>query len=151
MTPLAYLRLGGYALLAVALIACGLTVRSWHQKALRVDAAEARIEQIAREAKGAMAALAEAHRKALDASRGYQDELRTLRANRGKSRVVRLCNDVPANPPEDGGAGRRDGASPGAGELPQAAGPDIGPDLYGLADDADEVAARLRACQALLR
>jgi hypothetical protein len=120
-------------------IAAGLAykVNSWRQDALELGA----VRQEMVELKAAQ----EASHKA---SEGYQNELKDLRAARKPSRDVRLCK--PAKPVPEAGAGR-DGSTPGAGELPQEAGRDIGGDLYGLADEADELAARLRACQALLR
>jgi hypothetical protein len=76
----------------------------------------------------------------------YEAELAALRAR--PARVVRLCpparaGDMPGAGPADG----TDGAGPAAGELHGSAGSDLGPDLYRLARDADEVSARLRALQ----
>ena len=46
-----------------------------------------------------------------------------------------------------GPAGTADGTGPAAGVVSGPSGQDIGQDLYQLARDADEVAARLRALQ----
>jgi hypothetical protein len=83
---------------------------------------------------------------AVVAVESYEAEIAALRAR--PARVVRLC---PAARPGDvrgsGPAAGTDGASAAAGQLHGSAGPDLGPDLYRLARDADEVAARLRALQ----
>jgi hypothetical protein len=137
MTPLAYIKLGISALAVLLLVWGGLIVRGWHQDSLRVKAVETELQS-----------LKSAQEASQKASQGLQDELTKLRNSRKPAPAVRLCRGTQQVP--QAGAGR-DGATPGAGELPQAAGRDIGPDLYGLADEADELAARLRACQALLK
>jgi hypothetical protein len=83
------------------------------------------------------------------ASNDYQTELERLKAARidTPTRVVRLCrgtaSDVPATPTATGGP-----SATGAEELPQApgrdsgTGPDIGTELYALADEADNLAAQ---------
>jgi len=153
VSPLACLKLGAGAAILALLIWAGLAVNGWRNDSLALANAEARTAEIAQQARDAMATLAEAHKDALDASQGLQNELQTLRDNRKPAPVVRLCREprVPTGPAKGAGAPGRDGSGPAAGELPQTLGPDIGGDLYGLADDADEVAARLRACQALLK
>jgi hypothetical protein len=137
MTPLAYLRLGAYAAIAIVIGLCLWRVHAWREGYLEVG-------QVRQE----MEALKASQAASQAASKGLQDELQTLRDTRKSAPSVRVCK--PAKPVPEAGAGR-DGAAPGAGELPQTPGPDIGSDLYGLADEADELAARLRACQALLK
>ena len=137
MTPTTYIKSGIAAVVLVLIGYIGVIVHKWHQDSLRVKAVETELQSLK--------AAQEASQKA---SQGLQDELTKLRAARKPSPVVRMCK--PADKLPKAGAGR-DGATPGAGEFPQAAGRDIGPDLYGLADEADELAARLRACQALLK
>lgn len=78
----------------------------------------------------------------------YEAEIAALRAR--PARVVRLCREAGSGDVRRAGATTgTDGAGPAAGELHGSAGPnpDIGADLYRLARDADEVAARLRALQ----
>lgn len=78
----------------------------------------------------------------------YEAELAALRARPAVRRVVRLCADPgPDHMPGTSPAPGADGASPAAGLVHGPAGRDLGPDLYDLARDADEVAARLRALQ----
>jgi hypothetical protein len=75
---------------------------------------------------------------------GLESELAAVRGR--PARVVRVCpgaGDVPVS----GAAGRGHGAPAGPGIIPVPAGPDIGPDLYALAREADEVTARCRALQ----
>ena len=66
---------------------------------------------------------------------------------------VRLCKSAGSVPAAVPGAAGVDGAGSGAGQLPQAAREDrdIGPDLYRLADDADDLRNALASCQADLR
>jgi hypothetical protein len=87
------------------------------------------------------------------ASQGYQNELTFLRGARDSQPVpvVRMCqparrpaSDLPAAPAAASGS---DEGAPGAGQLPPTIGRDIGPELYRQADDADDVAAQLRALQ----
>jgi type II secretory pathway pseudopilin PulG len=136
VTPSLYIKMG-IAVLVLG-IAAGLAykVNSWRQDALELGAVRQE-----------MAALKAAQAASQKASQGLQDELQNLRNTRKPAPAIRLCK--PAKPVPEAGTGRDDSA-PGTGELPQEAGPDIGTDLYGLADEADELAARLRACQALL-
>jgi hypothetical protein len=137
LNPIETIKLIAAALVTAALIACGVIVHGWHRDAQALEGVRTEL--------AAVKAQQEASQKA---SEGYQRELQDLRTARKPSPVVRVCREpVPAA----GSGGGRDGATPGSGELPQTAGPDIGPDLYGLADEADELAARLRACQALLK
>jgi hypothetical protein len=137
ISPLLYIKLGIAVLVLGICAAFAYKVNSWRQDALELGA----VRQEMVELKAAQAASQEA-------SQGLQDELQNLRNTRKPAPVVRMCK--PAKPVPEAGAGR-DGSTPGAGELPQEAGRDIGGDLYGLADEADELAARLRACQELLK
>jgi hypothetical protein len=77
---------------------------------------------------------------------GYEAELAAIRAR--PARVVRLCPETRAGGVRGTGpAAAPDGTGPAAGLVSGQAGGDLGPDLYRLARDADEVAARLRALQ----
>lgn len=148
-------RLIGAGVAVAALVAFGWRVNEWRQGYHARAAAEARTAEIAKEAGEAMAKLAEQHRAALTASQGYQDELQSLRTVRdaAPSRPVRVCQQprLPAAGANSTAPGRPDGSPAGSGSLPQESGPDIGPDLYRDADQADEVSARLRALQEWVR
>jgi hypothetical protein len=89
-----------------------------------------------------------------EASDGYQKELAALAASRtaAASRAVRLCVEPPrsAVPVPPAGSGL-DGPAPAPGGDAAAAGPDIGPRLYGLADRCDELAAQVRGLQVFVR
>jgi hypothetical protein len=81
---------------------------------------------------------------------GYENELKSLRDRPISVRTVRLCPDaraggVPGSRPASGPDGRAAAPDVLHGQADQN--PDIGPDLYRLAADADEVAARLRGLQ----
>lgn len=87
------------------------------------------------------------------ASSAYRSEVDALRARPVPRTPVRLCREAPALPSSgttaagtDGGAAptRRDDATP---RDDLAAGPDIGPDLYALAQACDVEQAKLRALQ----
>lgn len=77
----------------------------------------------------------------------YEAELAALRARNVPAGPVRLCRERdPGRVPGGPTSGPADGGSAGR-ELPIEAGKDIAVELYRLADDADEVSARLRALQ----
>jgi hypothetical protein len=90
-------------------------------------------------------------RRANEASERYAVSLENLKAARAATpvRTVRLCVGPASGVPTAGAATGADAA--GAEGLPQAAGPDIGAGLYGLADEADECAVRLEALQRWVR
>lgn len=154
MIPLAAIpwRLIGYGVAVAAVLALGWRVHAWREayKALpEVEAqlsAEVACEDGSQCASRQAALQAAAEAKSAEVVNGYEAELAALRARPVRVRTVRLCAD-PGDVQGAGATGAADGAGPGAGELHGAAGPDIGPDLYGLAREADEVAARLRALQ----
>ena len=80
------------------------------------------------------------------AVQSYEAELASLRTR--PARVVRLCSEAGSGDVRGAGpAAGPDGTGPAAGIVHGQAGPDLGPDLYELAREADEVAARLRALQ----
>jgi len=138
LTPyLLYIKLGIAVLVLGICAVFAYKVHSWHADALQLESV-----------RQDMAALVASQKASQAASQGLQNELQTLRNARKPAPSVRVCRNP--NPVPQSGSGR-DGPTPGAGSVPQEAGPDIGSDLYGLADDADELAARLRACQALLK
>lgn len=94
-------------------------------------------------------------RKANEASERYAISLEQLKAARAAipTRVVRLCNT-----PSVSQAGATPGTdATGAEGLPQApgpdnsAGPDVGGELYDLADEADQCAVQLEALQDWVR
>jgi len=137
------MRLLGYGLAAASVLWLLLVVKGWHDDAQKLP-------QVTQDFAVYRTAIEAGVKVRKEVSDGYEGELSALRASRdaaGPARVVRLCQpptDVPAAPR---GSGVDSGASPGAGPLPQVAGPDIGPKLYASADEADEVSAKLRACQ----
>jgi hypothetical protein len=148
-------RLVGYAVAGAAVLALGWRVHAWRE-AYTVDLPAAQ-EALQREIacgegseclKRSISAQAQAEAASAVIVKGYEDELESLRNRPVRTRTVRLCPEATDGdvrvPPASGPA---DGAGAPAGELHGAAGPDIGPDLYQLARDADELAARLRALQ----
>ena len=147
----------GVLVVAVALTWAIGTVNNWRAAAARLpaveaerDAAEDYIVQYRKAAKAE-------HARVNKASKGYQDELKALRitALAQPARVVRLCRParVAAGPSGAGTESGSDGAAAGAGVVSETSGqgveqgPDIGPDLYALADEADRIVAQCRALQ----
>lgn len=123
----------GVALCAIGVLA--VVVNGWRLDAAKVPALERQIEDSARSLK-----------RAEEASIEFHKELADIRATR-PAPVIRLCvNPVQTGPDPASGP---DGPAGPAGVLPPAVGRDIGPELYGLADRADECSARLRALQRL--
>jgi Sec-independent protein translocase protein TatA len=147
-------------LLIVALIfgagwkaGAGLTEGRWQRAAAKQAADYQATLARAREAERA------SYAKSNEVSRGLQQDLAAIRAERDRLRnqpvrTVRLY--VPAAgpaclPSDRPAAGGRDGATAAAAAPASAAGPDIGRGLYDLTDDGDareaELAARLTRCQ----
>lgn len=155
-----YLLLGalvvwGLSLFAVGKYEYGVGVEhervSWQAKEnaqlAAANATTARFRKKEQDAAAAIAALGEAHASNLEAL-----EVRR-RADVAAARSGALKLRIPASFCPDRG-GVPDPAAPATGsnetqtvELPR----DIGADLYALADDADEVATILGACQATIR
>lgn len=145
-------RLVGYgaAVLAVALMGWRVTV--WHASHEALPGVQAALEAEQSCADGSQCkareiALQEAvGHETVRIVTGYEAELASLRDR--KPRIVRLCPEARAGGVRGpGSTAGPDGTGPAAGIVSGPAGADLGPDLYRLARDADEVAARLRALQ----
>ena len=144
---LSAIKIGAVIVAVLAIMYVGWLVNGWRQDSHDKAAAEAARDAAVREAAQIAESLTEQIRASQEASEGYQNELATLRANR-VPRVVRLCSDPAAGVPAPGSTpGGSDGPAPGPGSVPPSPGRDIGSGLYGVADTADELAARLRALQ----
>lgn len=139
------LRLLPYAIGGVVVIWLFLVVKGWHDDAQKLP-------QVQQEYAVYREGVETARKVRKEVSDEYEGELTGLRAARdaAPARTVRLCPSasVPSTP---GTTGIDHGPASGTGVLPQEPGPDIGPRLYGKSDEADEVSARLRACQAFVR
>jgi anti-sigma-K factor RskA len=160
--PLAFLlkhwKLAGYVLAAAAISLLAWRVSVWREGYKALPAAQQALEASqALRVKEAAQWAAEAARIA-SVNEGLTNENETLRAVRAATpvRSVRLCSSpaaarsvAPATTPAPSG----NEAPAGAGELQEAAGrdlvagPDIGPSLYALMDEADEVVKSCRALQ----
>lgn len=142
------LRLGLYVAACVALAGLGLWIVSLKHKADRVDAAEARMAQLAADYAQRLRQLESERNAAQEASDSYAEELAALRATRAPPRVVRVCPDTRAHvPAAPGPAAGADAPNAGTGVLPEVAGSDIGPGLSAKAAEADELIAQCRALQ----
>ena len=144
-----YRRAIGWALVVVAVGLAYWRVSAWHDAYKALPEVEAALEAEVACGEGSecekrqIALQAAAEAKSAEVVQGYEQELAGLRSR--PARVVRVCNDRGVQ--GAGPAGTADGTGPAAGVVSGPAGPDIGQDLYQLARDADEVAARLRALQ----
>ena len=147
-----YLRLAAVAILATAVAVTAWRIHAWHDayKALPGVKSALEAEKVCGEGSACAARVATLEAAQREASQrvvsDYERELESLRDRPIPVRTVRLCPDnrgLPGARP----AGTADGAGAGAAVVPEAAGRDIGPDLYQLAREADEVSARLRALQ----
>jgi hypothetical protein len=134
-------RLIGYAIAAGAAVLVVTTVLSW-----RADAKK--LPQVEMQLAATLAAQETARRIRQEVTQDYAAEIERLRtaAARGP-RVIRVCDAPPVSGPGAAPGGTDDPGAAG-GELPQAAGRDIGPALYAEAERADALAAQLRALQA---
>jgi len=143
-------RLIGWVAIVAAVAFAGWRVSAWkasHEALPAVrDALEAEVEcKAGSTCEARQRELQEAAQaKTIEVVNDYEAELAALRSR--PVRTVRVCPDS-GDMRHARAAGPADGAGPGSGVIPGAAGRDIGPDLYQLARDADEVAARLRALQ----
>lgn len=126
----------------------GLVVKGWHDDSEKLD----EVEQEYAVYRTGIETAAKVRKEVSD---GFQSEIATLRANQRPAPTVRLCQS-PGSVPASGPAGGNNGSSPSGWQLPKAderdhqEGPDIGTDLFGLADRADELSAQLRACQSFV-
>lgn len=150
-----YLAIGALAALVSGVLWAGGTVLHWRSLAARLPAVEHERDD-ARAETAQIRQQAEHERVRADtAVRGYVDEVESLRRRqRAAGQPVRLCvQPATSVPAASGPAVRPDAAAPAAGELPGSAGvgpvagPDIGPELRQLADDADAVVAQCRGLQ----
>lgn len=143
-------RLIGWAVLVAGIAAAGWRVTVWHEAYGELQAVQERLaaEESCEEGSKCRARETtlreELKREKTKVVDGLEAELADVRSR--PARVVRVCTD-PGDVPVSGSAGRGHGAAAGAGIVSGPAGPDIGPDLYGLAREADEIVARCRALQ----
>ena len=120
------------------------TVTGWRDDARKLPEVEMKLA-------ATLAAQETARRIRAEVTQDYASEIQRLRdaAARGP-RVIRVC-DAPSVPQPGAAPGGTDDPGAPGGELPQAAGRDIGPALYAEAERADALAAQLRALQAWVK
>ena len=154
-----WVKLVGAGIVALCVAWMLAAVKGWHDDSQALpDVKRERDAAIAETAQVRADLTAEAFRLAT-INKGLSDEneaLRSIRVNL-PVRSVRLCTAArPAGEADPAAPGRGDAGPAGAGLLPEeaglhpAAGPDIGPDLYALMDEADEVVRRARGGQAYM-
>lgn len=147
-------RLIGYGMVLGAFVLLFWRINVWHTAYGELRSTQERLEAEQGCEPGSMCAARVAAAEVAQAARnqeavaGYEKEIADLRNRPVPTRVVRLCRPAnPGNVPDARAARAADGAGAGTGVVSESAGPDIGADLYGLAKEADEIAARLRALQ----
>jgi len=143
----------GAVALVLAVAALGWRVTRWHDAYEALPGVQSALE---REETCEGGSKCYARQRALQEAAGhatvvavesYEAELAALRARNVPAGPVRLCRERdPGRVPGGPTSGPADGGSAGR-ELPIEAGKDIAVELYRLADEADEVSARLRALQ----
>lgn len=142
--------------IAGSLLALGHRISTWHDSHERLPKVEAalKLEQDcgdgSRCAERAREFEERANDETLKAVSGLASELAALRARNARTRVVRVCPD-PSDLQGADAAPRADAGATGTGSVHGSTGRDIGADLYALAAQADEVAARCRALQGWTR
>jgi hypothetical protein len=146
------LRVAAVAVLATAIAVMVWRVVVWHGAYEALPGVEAALEaeKLCGEGSACAARVAALEAAQQEVSKqvvsDYERELADLRNRPIPVRTVRLCPDRGAVRGA-GSAGPADGTGAAADVVPGAAGPDIGPELYQLARDADEISARLRSLQ----
>ena len=144
-------RLIGYGAAVAAVALMGWRVSVWHgsHKALRVAEKALKAERQCADGTECAKRVTELNQKAVaataEARATYEQELASVRSNR-PVRVVRLCPD-PGDVRDAGTAPGTYGTPAPGGVVSGPAGRDLGPNLYALAREADELAAQLRALQ----
>lgn len=134
-------------ILGVGLLWAGLTVHGWRRAAALVPG----LEQSVADRDATIKQIRHDQTIAQEISSDYQTRLAAIAAERDILRArpvrpVRLCRPAPgAGVLPAGPAGGPDAAATAGAAVPATAGPNLGPGLYGIADDADELAARLSA------
>ena len=156
-----WLKLVAGGLVALCFAWIFFAVKGWHDDSEALPGvkreladAQAETEQVRRDWSVESARLAKV-------TEGLANENETLRQQRAAVpvRAVRLCRaagEGTAGKANPAGTGRGDEAAAGSGALsPEtgqglAAGPDIGPQLYAIADEADDLLRRYRGAQAYI-
>lgn len=137
MTPLLYAKLGGALAIIAAIFGLG-----WHLGGLSGQADVARLERDQAQA------LAKAYSEREAKESAYAKEISQLKTDslQFPTVAVRLCPPAPVPTPK--GQVLPAQSSVGTGDpkpVPQSAGPDYGPSLFGLADALDSITAQCRA------
>jgi hypothetical protein len=138
---------------AVLLAALLLVVKHWHSQAQLVPGLKQQVQDVTAAAAKYRDDMAAEIARVQTVSKGVQDELNTLKEAAAAPVPVVRCVRYPraaAVPPGSEARPLGDGTVAGAGELPPQVGPDIGPDLYALADRADEIVAACRGAQSYI-
>lgn len=145
-------RLIGWGLLAALVAFAGWRVSAWHAAYEALPAAQEALEaeQLCQMGSKCFERQLELQEELDRASQQTIDslasELEAVRSRRPGVRAVRVCAGS-GNLQGAAAARAVDGAGAAAGQLSGSPGRDLAPELYELAKDADEVAARLRALQ----
>jgi hypothetical protein len=144
----------GYAVAVLAILALGWRISVWREAYKALPDAQAALEaevacKVPSKCAERVAAL-QARQAVISETvvRGYEDEIKALR-DRPVPKPIRLrCTARPGDVRSADASGSPDGTGSPGGVVPEPDGRDIDVQaLYGLAQEADEIAARLRALQ----
>jgi hypothetical protein len=147
-------KLVGYAVAVLAILALGWRISVWRDAYKALPEVKAALEaevacKVPSKCAERVAAL-QARQAVISETvvRGYEDEIKSLR-DRPVPQPIRLrCTARDSYVPSANATGPPDGTGSLSGVVPEPDGRDINVQaLYGLAQEADEVAARLRALQ----
>jgi hypothetical protein len=127
------------------------TVQSWREDSRALEAAKNDFANRAKEYNDKIADYEFQKSTSAEAQKGLANELENLRiaSLALPVRIVRVCVPADPVPAAPRNAGDPEGPPTPAGELPQKAGRDIGPDLYSEADRADALVAHFRQQRAV--
>jgi hypothetical protein len=152
--PKFWLKVGGIAAV-VAVLGFGVAKYNYHHdRSVRLDAVEAQAKRDRQAYTDTLAAYETRQKAANAVLQTLEDANAKLRAAAiadGPAPKLRVCKQspVPASPPKDGGTPGSDGPAERS-DVPRETELDTGT-IYQLMDEADQLAARLRACQSLLK
>lgn len=149
-------RLVGGLLVGLCIAWLLAVVKGWHDDSQTLPGVKQELKESRRQTEQVRAEWKAEATRLVAINEGLSNENQILRDQRAAIpvRSVRLCSAArPASPADPAAAGRVDEAAAGAGVLQEEGrwdpepGPDIGPELYALMDEADDMLRRYRGLQ----
>jgi len=146
----------GFGIVGLCLLWLGLVLKGWHDDSQALPGVKAERDAARAETAQVRADLTAEGFRLAKVNEGLSDENEILRRQRESVpvRSVRICPAArPAGQADSAAPSGGDAAAAGAGLLQEEGrwdpepGPDIGPDVYALFDEADELLRRYRGAQ----